>query len=44
MSKRERKRILHNVKQMYRDILKYKIGGRRMLALEGFEYYSSDIL
>lgn len=35
MTKRERERILRNVRQMYRDILKYKIGGRRMLALEG---------
>lgn len=35
MSKRERKRILRNVKQMYFDIVKYQIGGRRMMALEG---------
>ena len=35
MTKRERERILRNVRQMYRDILKYKIGGRRMMALEG---------
>lgn len=35
MSKRERKRILRNVKQMYFDIIMHKIGGRRMMALEG---------
>lgn len=32
---RERERILRNVRQMYFDIVKYQIGGRRMLALEG---------
>ena len=35
MTKRARERILRNVRQMYFDIVKYQIGGRRMLALEG---------
>lgn len=35
MTKRERKRILRNVRQTYFDILKHKIGGRRTIALEG---------
>ena len=35
MTKREREQILHNVKQMYFDIIMHKIGGRRMMALEG---------
>lgn len=35
MSKRERKRILRNVKQMYLDTLKYKVGGKKTVALDG---------
>ena len=35
MTKRERKRILRNVRQTYFDILKHKIGARRTTALKG---------
>lgn len=35
MTKRERERILGNVRDMYYKIIKHKIGGARMLALEG---------